>query len=562
MTEASWGTARSTLRCRSGDAADSPTQSAARQNRFEELRRQRTRTIELSQVLDLPGGALRGVSIPNLLAHGAWLYSDGGAAARAQPDAVFSLSRHVRRIDLFISHAWRSPRFAKCLALWSYLNTRAAIRAAVATNLALFWVALLLPNRVPSWATFNMVSLVDHTMHETIGLSALPIAFLVFALFMTSAHHLTRRHEYGFLDIACISQNDAALQARGISTLGAVLARSERMVLLIDQHYWKRLWCVFEVAAFCRHAAPSRLVFLPLHTTILELGFLLYFTIFTTAILLLGTTEFINSPLIFGGSLAVITQPIILVAVRGAVLSRKALADLHSFTVAESSCFSEFDRAAITAVISEWYTDHAAGECDPDRLAELGTHKFESFVRHSLAPSISRQQDASVARVCLLSFGVAFQGPALAVIASSSVSALHAALLVVVFTFISMVFVAVLIPAFVLLLSAIFELRDAIAARHGALTRHALTAGVYVLATVSTIWLPPAYFYARRLVATPNLLLSPHSTGWRVPDDGLDEESRRYVKYYLVLAWHLLGAAVYQSMGTSVDTSVGLHFES
>lgn len=69
-----------------------------------------------------------------------------------------------------------------------------------------------------------------------------------------------------------------------------------------------------------------------------------------------------------------------------------------------------------------------------------------------------------------------------------------------------------------------------------------LTAGVYLIGMATTAWLPVAYFYVRRLVATPNQLLSP---GWRAPGDGLDDESRRYLKHYLVIGWHLLvGVAV------------------
>lgn len=128
---------------------------------------------------------------------------------------------------------------------------------------------------------------------------------------------------------------------------------------------------------------------------------------------------------------------------RYASLSQEALRGLDRFTVDESSCFSDVDRAALTSVICEWFTDRSvrapratpppqrarapprqpgvarrafsqAGEVDPRRLAEIGKHKFESLVRHTLAPSIARQQEANMAWMCFLVFGTAFQGIALA----------------------------------------------------------------------------------------------------------------------------------------------------
>ena len=127
---------------------------------------------------------------------------------------------------------------------------------------------------------------------------------------------------------------------------------------------------------------------------------------------------------------------------------QEALGALDRFTVDESSCYSDVDRAALTSVICEWYTDRSAGEDDPRRLAEIGKHKFESFVRHNLAPSVMRQQEANLAWLCLLTFVTALEGIALAQISAPSVSVPHAAMLILVFSFISifMVCAPLLIP--------------------------------------------------------------------------------------------------------------------
>ena len=54
----------------------------------------------------------------------------------------------------------------------------------------------------------------------------------------------TRTSPTLFLDICCISQDDPIKKARGIESLGALLDRSERMLVLLDENYFKRLWCV------------------------------------------------------------------------------------------------------------------------------------------------------------------------------------------------------------------------------------------------------------------------------------------------------------------------------
>ena len=79
-------------------------------------------------------------------------------------------------------------------------------------------------------------------------------AGIALALTFAFGHLVFRRGETAFLDIACIDQCDATTKAAGINSLGALLDRSRRMVVLLDEHNMKRMWCVFEVAAFANVA--------------------------------------------------------------------------------------------------------------------------------------------------------------------------------------------------------------------------------------------------------------------------------------------------------------------
>ena len=89
--------------------------------------------------------------------------------------------------------------------------------AAMAVNLAAFWLALHFEQSVPAFAKRPIVSFVDGSEHEAVLLCVLPFGFVAYALTLALGHHLTRRGEHGFLDIACVNQRDAARQQRAFA---------------------------------------------------------------------------------------------------------------------------------------------------------------------------------------------------------------------------------------------------------------------------------------------------------------------------------------------------------
>ena len=60
-----------------------------------------------------------------------------------------------------------------------------------------------------------------------------------------------------FLDVACISQSDPALKAEGVASIGGLLKRSKHMLVLWDESWTTRLWCVFELAGYL-HSREGR----------------------------------------------------------------------------------------------------------------------------------------------------------------------------------------------------------------------------------------------------------------------------------------------------------------
>jgi hypothetical protein len=66
---------------------------------------------------------------------------------------------------------------------------------------------------------------------------------------------------------ACIDQSSARTIASGTASFGRFLGCCDRMVAFVSTNYFSRLWCVYELASFCRlhkDELSSRLLMLSL----------------------------------------------------------------------------------------------------------------------------------------------------------------------------------------------------------------------------------------------------------------------------------------------------------
>lgn len=521
----------------------------------------------LAQVLELEKDQLRGVPIPTLLARAARLYSRHGAAARERPKATFALSRSVGRLGFFISHAWRSPRHAKYFALCRYFNGNLAAHAALFTCFVLFFWALH-RTPIPGEPMAAFPTRIDKgvVIFPARTLDWYYVPFVAYLATAALAHNLLCRGKTAFLDIACVNQLEPASKAQGIQRLGAILQRTEHMIVLADEHYWKRLWCVFEVAAFCRHANASRLIILPLHSPMVELGFVVFFHIVLAMAIFNGLMVNVHGltphpegsfdPADDGSqrylakflaAAALLVQPCIILPILSGQRSRNALRSLRDFSIAEAECYSAEDRAALIAVICSWYTDHRAGENDPERLKQLGLHKFETFVRNDLAPAIQRQEAGEAPRTGFLCAVVSLMPGLLTINASSESTVTLTAFMLVYLTAISAFIFPFVVVWYEAVTSANGYLIDDLIPRLSSprtAMRRLLTAAAYVICLLTTaVSLPSCSLLLG--VVRPNFHLSPD---WRIPtDDGLDPETRRYAKHFMVLSYYMLAMIAYRA---------------
>jgi hypothetical protein len=227
----------------------------------------------LEDVLDLPDDQLRGISLSTLLAGGARLFARHGAAAREDPHGTFALSRQCDSLSFFCSHSWSTNRWLKYVALIVHFNLCRALMAMLISNCACVFVSLWFPHLVPSWMRMSYPIQPDNAL-GTSPMTAECVCAPVFLIVLCIAHRFGPERSL-FLDIACIRQDSDAAKADGITALGAVLDRSQRMLVLCDAHYFSRLWCTFELAAYTKREGAARIDLLPLHEPLVTLSLLL-----------------------------------------------------------------------------------------------------------------------------------------------------------------------------------------------------------------------------------------------------------------------------------------------
>lgn len=203
----------------------------------------------LANTLELDESCLRGVGLPDMLRGGGKLFADNAACARDNPRGVYDLSQPVRQLNYFLSHSWRTARWLKYLALVMHFNALPATLIMLVASFIVFYATLLFPEWVPHSLIVSDVSYIDGHPIQFPCVNMLLCWPLFFVLLFTA--HWVRPDVKLFLDICCIPQEDGEKKARGIDSLGAVLDRSETLLVLLDEHYLTRLWCLFEVAGEC-----------------------------------------------------------------------------------------------------------------------------------------------------------------------------------------------------------------------------------------------------------------------------------------------------------------------
>ena len=162
----------------------------------------------------------------------------------------------------FWSHSWHGSVSGKVATLY-FLN-KAGAAAAAGTGAA-----------VAACIAYGFGVLPDDHNNSWWCLSAGCLAYLLTML-------LWRPQQLVFVDRVCISQVNPELQAQGTLSLGAILKCSDTMLVLWDPTWARRLWCVYELAAFIRSRPPGEKPCVIIRPTLL--GFTMFACWFASAL--------------------------------------------------------------------------------------------------------------------------------------------------------------------------------------------------------------------------------------------------------------------------------------
>jgi len=154
-----------------------------------------------------------------------------GSVFRGHADG-YRHAREVERIDCFWSYSRHASHFMNVCTLLVHYNAWQAFLAGGAVSVV---TALMMP-----------AQLVDNGYRAGVPCMATGLCTTLGVLFGWPSRQRV------FLDRACIPQDDEEAKRNGILSLGYYLKMSKTVMVLWDVTYFRRLWCVFEFAAYLR----------------------------------------------------------------------------------------------------------------------------------------------------------------------------------------------------------------------------------------------------------------------------------------------------------------------
>ena len=301
---------------------------------------------------------------------------------------------------------------------------------------------------------------------------------------------------------------------------------------------------MFELSAFAKRAGPSRLDLVPLHVPLRQMGWIICLGLFQISMMTLliptigpAMVEAINAnPLvglvIFTTAWFVPGVPVVLAAELEAREIEEATRALRHFKLADAECYSAEDREAILGLISKWWTDRESGVSDPERLRQLGFHRFERFVRYELVPQLSVLAGGDWSASSFLAiYVIGIHGWVLDLLT-------YGPGLTVYHTLATVLYAAFMAGFWLPPTFATIQFIGGVAWRAGRrgwppklAFALALAASVVALLVINLLMYTLPF---------PNVVLDPE---WRFPDDGIDEFGQKILKIQVVFAMYAVGAA-------------------
>ena len=349
---------------------------------------------------------------------------------------TFELSIPTAEIDEFISHSWcrradmqgTDPTYGrlKWLSLCLHQNSRAAVAASLVTGGVFATVeAAVGQHALPLVAHCWFDGSVRHVSFAPYVVGYLTFLVVLFFGFDFLPSPFLRKlslrilpNRLMFLDKVCINQTDEQQNQAGIRAINEFIRRSKKLLVCEGggeapgRHYFQRLWCVFELAAFVskereagREEVTDSIVMLPLFRPVCLL-------IIQGGIMLIHIHDYIT--ILFAGGIfdcgnensysfssnyfwtAVLTMIVpFWMDVNELVKKEELLRDLRSFRFQDVHCLEANDRESIRLAIEEFYERDGSGSGGVSATKQPQKPQPEAGVRERRRRSSSSSSSSS-----------------------------------------------------------------------------------------------------------------------------------------------------------------------
>eukprot|EP00928_Gymnodinium_smaydae_P089531 TRINITY_DN73490_c0_g1_i1.p1 TRINITY_DN73490_c0_g1~~TRINITY_DN73490_c0_g1_i1.p1 ORF type:complete len:507 (-),score=39.58 TRINITY_DN73490_c0_g1_i1:300-1820(-) len=318
---------------------------------------------------------LRSTPINVILRRGGNVFKNSTGAAE-----TYALSEKVKRIGGFVSHNWSVGRVKTFSTLALQLNYSNAL-----TGSFFVWLIALVAHLA------DVFPMSKHSQSRQLfsiwGRLLLVPSFVFFVLFVHDLKSAFGAKGPGvFLDKTCINQIDEDLKRRSILKLGAFLAKSDKMYVVYTSTYLKKMWTVYEIAAFLCLRGSRDIAVLSVRRT----------QVFVYSILVVYICSLATTMIDFGRNSSSLSVMFILIAfglcltIRVDIRSRSCMIwKIATFDIKDCTCTLESDRALIHANIS--LLMRAARKAGPNQDAlEVFNELVRTELREALLTSLGR----------------------------------------------------------------------------------------------------------------------------------------------------------------------------
>eukprot|EP00438_Fugacium_kawagutii_P007132 Skav214882 [mRNA] locus=scaffold1430:168465:179881:- [translate_table: standard] len=347
---------------------------------------------------------LRGVSLRKTLSQAMsfWLRNPHSRST-AEKDRLYAASVQTKRLDIFLSHTWKTAGGWKFLSL--LLQFGWPILWASWGSMVVIAFILCMGDVLPLFNTWEAHALgfdgliPSGCWIQVFGLIGILGGCLLFP------HLPFSKSDTCFLDCSCIHQTDQRKMQQGIMSISAFLAASDELRVLWSPPLLSRLWCVFELAAYRKVNPEGRVVIAPLGNESSACMMFLWWQVSSAAFWVARSGPGGGNPT---------SLLLVLVAIFSALIPATAFAiwrnhqnsvqlrsQLANFDVMNVDCSDDFDRECIHDAIIEWYgsleafSEHVQGPFSQEvlNLMRVGGSLSSHYIVLPLCPVLATALD-------------------------------------------------------------------------------------------------------------------------------------------------------------------------